>query len=107
MDEEELKLKIDKLSIQERKIETSFGGTTIIGDLISNGIGSSSINLKKRSSGQSNTIIEIKKVNKKTKKLLNETLIEFASHYINNFVKPTNKEWQITRNFVTSLIEVY
>ena len=66
MDEEELKLKIDKLSIQERKIETSFGGTTIIGDLISNGIGSSSINLKKRSSGQSNTIIEIKKVNKKS-----------------------------------------
>ena len=104
---DELKSKIDKLSIQERQIENSipFGATTIE-NLIGNGIGSSANILKKRSSTQTNTFIEIKKVNKKTEKLLNHKLIEFASHYVNNFVQPANKDWKITRNFVTSMIEV-
>ena len=43
----------------------------------------------------------------KDKKFYRFQGIEFSeSEDINNFIKPTNKEWQITRNFVTSLIEV-
>ena len=109
---EELKSDISKLSIQERRIERTLPleSTGIFVNLTKNGIGSSdgpSNNLKRKSSTKMNTFIEIKKLNKRTEKLLNHNLIEFASHYVNNFIKTTNKDWQITRNFVTSMIEVY
>ena len=38
--------------------------------------------------------------------MLNQNMIEFALHYINNIVKTTTKDWQITRNFVTNMVEV-
>ena len=107
---EELKSEIGKLSIQDKRIESMIPitGTSIGGDWIRSGVSNiPSNNLKRRNSVKTNTFIEIRKLNKKTEKLLNHNLIEFASHYVNNFVKTTNKDWQITRNFVTSMIEVH
>lgn len=85
---EELKEKLNNLSLADRSNESTSG------------------NLKRRNPYSNRTVIEIKKVNKKTEKLLNQNLIEFALHYINNIVKTTNKDWQITRNFVTNMVEV-
>jgi len=62
--------------------------------------------LKKRTASQANTIVEIKKVNKKLEKLLNQNMIEFAAHYVNNITKSSNADWQISRNFVTNMVEV-
>ena len=62
--------------------------------------------LGKRSAMQANTVVEIKKVNKKTEKLLNQNTIEFAAYYVNNMVKTSNNDWQISRNFVTNMVEV-
>lgn len=67
--------------------------------------GSDSV-LKKRTSSQSNTFVEIKKINKKLEKSLNQNMIEFAAHYVNNIVKTSNADWQISRNFVTNMVEV-
>jgi hypothetical protein len=63
-------------------------------------------NPKRRNPYARGTVIEIKKVNRKTEKMLNQNMIEFALHYINNIVKTTTKDWQITRNFVTNMVEV-
>jgi len=61
---------------------------------------------KRRMNDRLGSVIEVKKVNKKIEKLLNNNIIEFASHYINNFVKTTHKDWKITKNFVTSMVEI-
>eukprot|EP00331_Platyophrya_macrostoma_P011545 CAMPEP_0176425114 /NCGR_PEP_ID=MMETSP0127-20121128/11216_1 /TAXON_ID=938130 /ORGANISM="Platyophrya macrostoma, Strain WH" /LENGTH=514 /DNA_ID=CAMNT_0017806253 /DNA_START=111 /DNA_END=1655 /DNA_ORIENTATION=+ len=61
---------------------------------------------KRRNPFAKRTVIEVKKINKKTEKMLNHNLIEFSLHHINNIVKTTNKDWQITRNFVTNMVEV-
>jgi len=62
--------------------------------------------LGKRSLVQANSVVEVKKVNKKLEKLLNPTTVEFAAHYVNNMMKPSNTDWQVSRNFVTNMVEV-
>lgn len=62
--------------------------------------------LGKRSSVQANTVVEIKKINKKLEKMLNQHTIEFAAYYVNNMVKTSNHDWQVSRNFVTNMVEV-
>jgi len=62
--------------------------------------------LGKRSAYQATSSVEIKKISKKLEKLLNPTTIEFAAHYVNNMVKSSNLGWQISRNFVTNMVEV-
>mmetsp|Transcript_35460 Transcript_35460/g.31964 ORF Transcript_35460/g.31964 Transcript_35460/m.31964 type:complete len:97 (+) Transcript_35460:893-1183(+) len=49
--------------------------------------------LTKRTSSQSNSYVEIKKVNKKVEKNLNQNMVEFAAHYVNNIVKTSNADW--------------
>lgn len=61
--------------------------------------------LGKRNAVQVNSVVEIKKVNKKLEKLLNPNTIEFAAYYVNN-MKSNNLDWQISRNFVTNMVEV-
>ena len=63
--------------------------------------------LGKRSLVQANSVVEVKKVNKKLEKLLNPTTVEFAAHYVNNMMKPSNTDWQVSRNFVTNMVEVH
>lgn len=86
--DEDLKNKLNNLSIAENKGEVA------------------KKSLKRRNPYSKNTVIEIKKVNRKTERMLNQNIIEFALHYINTIVKTTNKDWQITRNFVTNMVEV-
>jgi len=62
--------------------------------------------LGKRSAYQATSSVEIKKISKKLEKLLNPNTIEFAAHYVNNMVKSSNLGWQISRNFVTNMVEV-
>jgi len=62
--------------------------------------------LGKRSAHQATSSVEIKKISKKLEKLLNPNTIEFAAHYVNNMVKSSNLGWQISRNFVTNMVEV-
>lgn len=87
--DEDLKNKLSSLSLADNRSEASILRT-----------------LKRRNPYAKGTVIEIKKVNKKTEKMLNQNMIEFALHYINNIVKTTTKDWQITRNFVTNMVEV-
>jgi len=62
--------------------------------------------LGKRSAQQAYGTVEIKKSSKKFEKYLNPNTVEFAAHYVNNMVKTSNLDWQISRNFVTNMIEV-
>ena len=63
--------------------------------------------LRKRTASQANSVIEMKKVTKKFEKLLNPNMIEYAAHYVNQISKNSNADWQISRNFVTNMVEVY
>jgi hypothetical protein len=62
--------------------------------------------LGKRSAFQAKSVVEIKKTNKKLERLLNQNTIEFAAYYVNNMMKNSNIDWQISRNFVTNMVEV-
>ena len=62
--------------------------------------------LGKRNAQQAYGTVEIKKVSKKLEKILNPNTVEFAAHYVNNMVKTTSFDWQVSRNFVTNMIEV-
>ena len=84
-DEQDLKLNFNKL-----RINSNDGGSV----------------LGKRSAVQANSVVEIKKMNKKFEKLLNQNTIEFAAHYVNSMAKTTSIDWQISRTFVTSMVEV-
>jgi hypothetical protein len=88
---DELKNRINNLSLGDSGSESSYPTSNLV---------------KRKSQSKVGSYIEIKKVNKKTEKLLNQNLIEFASHYVNTFVKTTNKDWQITRTFVTNMVEI-
>jgi hypothetical protein len=90
------KLKLD----DEQELKTSFNNLRI-----SPAENTSSL-LGKRTAMQAHSNVEIKKVNKKTEKLLNPNMIEFAAHYVNTMTKTTSLDWQISRTFVTNMVEV-
>jgi len=90
------KIKLD----EEHELKTSFNNLRI------SPMDNSSSLLGKRSAMQANSTVEIKKVNKKFEKLLNPNMIEFAAHYVNTMAKTSSLDWQISRSFVTNMVEV-
>jgi len=85
---EDLKNRLSSLSITDKKSESIPRG------------------VKRRNPYAKGTVIEIKKINRKTERMLNQNMIEYALNYINTIVKTTTKDWQITRTFVTNMVEV-
>ena len=85
---------------EEQELKASFSNLRI-----SSGNNSSSI-LGKRSAIQANSVVEIKKINKKSEKLINPHMIEFAAHYVNTMTKTSSADWQISKSFVTNMVEV-
>jgi len=90
------KIKLD----DEQELKTSFNNLRI-----SPAENTSSL-LGKRTAMQAHSTVEIKRVNKKIEKLLNPNMIEFAAHYVNTMTKTTSLDWQISRSFVTNMVEV-
>ena len=84
---------------EEQELKASFNNLRI------NSVDNSSV-LGKRSAAQAHSVVEIKRVNKKFEKLLNQNMLEFAAHYVNNMTKTSSQDWQISRSFVTNMVEV-
>jgi len=84
---------------EEQELKKSFSNLRISS-------GDNSTVLGKRSAFEANSTIEIKKINKKSEKLINHHMIEFAAHYVNTVTKTSSSDWQVSRSFVTNMVEV-